>query len=408
MKEELKNRIIETIDRSRPEQISFLRKLIQAKSVNPSVTGLTDGKENEPVEVEAAKLVFSKLKDIGFNPRFENRSSSRPNVICEFGRAAKGGRNLIFNGHLDTVPPAKGYSFAPFSGAVKNGRVYGLGALDMKASLCAYVFMAKALRDFQQELKGRICLQFVSDEESGADSPFGTKFLLKKGYRGSAAIVGEPGMEKISIGSRGGYRFKIETFGEAAHTGSRDWEEKTVGRNAILEMTKAINALSSFPFKKRGGSLFSGRKNVLTFPTFIEGGTSINMVPDYCRAYGDARILPGVSKDFMERTIKGILRKEGIKFKLSTILYIPASIKSGGPLVGIVAENAFWIQGRKPKIGTAGPWSDAWLFIKRGIPAINFGCDGNGAHGKDEYVEIESMIDATKIYALTAVDYSGS
>ena len=404
----MKNRIIKNIDRSRPEQISFLRKLIQTKSVNPSVTGLTDEKENGAVEVKTAKLVFSKLKDSGFNPRFENRSPLRPNVICEFGRAAKGGRTLIFNGHLDTVPPAKDYSFDPFSGEVREGRVYGLGALDMKASLCAYVFMAKALRDFQQELKGRICLQFVSDEESGANSPFGTKFLLEKGYRGSAAIVGEPGMEKISIGSRGGYRFRIETFGEAAHTGSRDWEERTVGRNAILEMTKAINALSDFPFKKNKNTFFSGRKNVLTFPTFIEGGTSINMVPDYCRVYGDARILPGVSKDFMEKTIKRILRNEGIKFKLSTILYVPASVKSGGSLVEIVVKNAFRIQGRKPKLGVAGPWSDAWLFIKRGIPAINFGCDGNGAHGKDEYVEIESMLDATKIYALTAVDYSGS
>ena len=80
--------------------------------------------------------------------------------------------------------------------------------LDMKASLCAYIFMAKALKKVEKSLKGKIILQFVIDEEPMAASHFGTRYLLDKGYIGDAAIVGEPGLKKITIGNKGGYRFK--------------------------------------------------------------------------------------------------------------------------------------------------------------------------------------------------------
>ncbi len=399
----IKSKIIEEIEKSKKEQIEFLQKLVQTKSVNPNMDDPTKSSPYDPIELEVAELIFNKLKKIGLTPKFEGVSSSRPNVVCEFG---KGKRTLIFNGHMDTVPPPRGYDFNPFLGFIKNGKLYGAGALDMKSALCCYIYMAKVLLKFRKELNGKICLQFVIDEEPMAASHFGTRYLLEKGYIGDAVIVGEPGTRKITIGNRGGYRFKIEVFGEAAHTGSREWEQKKQGLNAISEMTKVIKVLQNFKFSTKEHSVFPGRKNVLTFPTLIKGGKAINIVPDSCTAFGDTRILPGITKEYIEKEIKKRIDGLGIKYRLTPIVYVPATfVKSTESIVQILKNNTKQILKKEPIVEGSGPWSDMWMFIEKGIPAVNFGCDGEGMHDKNEYVEIKSVINVTKIYALLALDF---
>jgi acetylornithine deacetylase/succinyl-diaminopimelate desuccinylase family protein len=371
--------------------------------VNPNISDPTKSSPYDPIELEVAEIIFKKLEGLGLSPKFEGISPSRPNVVCELG---KGKKTLIFNGHMDTVPPARDYDFNPFLGFIRNGKLYGIGALDMKSALCCYIYLAKALLKFEEELNGKVCLQFVIDEEPMAASHFGTRYLLDKGYTGSAAIIGEFGTKKIRIGNRGGYRFKIEVFGDAIHTALREWEQGKEGLNAILEMTKVINALQNFKFPIKKHPVFPGRKNVLTFPTLVEGGKAINIVPDSCVAFGDMRILPGITKDYIEEEIRKILNKLKIKYTLTPIVYVPAVfIKSTEPLVQILRNNSRKILKKEPISEGAGPWSDMWMFIEKGIPAVNFGCDGKGVHDKNEYVEIKSVIDVTKIYTLTAVDF---
>lgn len=401
--DKLKSEIIKEIEKSKSEQIKFLKKLVQTKSVNQNLDDPARSNPYDPIELEVAELIYNKLKKIGLDPKFEGVSSSRPNVICELG---KGKKTLVFNGHMDTVPPAGKWDFDPFLGIIKNGKLYGSGALDMKSALCCYIFMIKALLKFEGELEGKILLQFVVDEESMASSPFGTRYLIERKYTGDAVIIGEPGTKKIAIGNRGGYRFKIEVFGDAVHTGLREWEQKRKGRNAILEMVKVIKILQDFQFPKKEHPLFPGRKNVLTFPTLISGGKAINIVPDSCIAFGDIRILPGITKEVIEKEVRKKLNKTGIKYKLTPISYIPAVFtQPKEPIVQILKRNAKQILGREPVIEGAGPWSDMWMFREKGIPAVNFGCDGGGAHDKNEYVKIKSVIDITKIYSLTAVDF---
>jgi succinyl-diaminopimelate desuccinylase len=401
--DKIKLEIIKEIEKSKKEQVKFLQKLIQAKSVNPNMQDPTKSSPYDTVELNVAELIFNKLKEIGLSPKFEGISPLRPNVVCEFG---EGKKTLIFNGHMDTIPPPKGYDFNPFLGLIKNKKIYGVGASDMKSALCCYVYMAKALSKFSKELKGKICLQFVIDEEPMAASDFGTRYLLRKNRKGDAAIVGEPGAHKITIGNRGGYRFKLEVFGDAIHTGSREWEQKKLGNNAILEMTKAINALQKFKFPSKKHLAFPGRKSVFTFPTIIKGGESINIVPDSCTAFGDVRILPGVAKEYMEKQIKERLSKLKIKYKLTPFIYVPpAFIKPTEPIVKILQENSKKILKKKLIAEGSGPWSDMWMFAEKRIPTVNFGCDGDGVHDKNEYVEIKSLIEVTKIYSLTALDF---
>ncbi len=401
--DEIKSRIIEEIKKSKTEQIEFLQKLVQTRSVNPNMDDPMKSSPYDSVELEVAELISNELKKIGLFPRFESISPLRPNIVCEFG---KGKKTLIFNGHMDTVPPVQGYDFSPFLGFIENGKLYGTGALDMKSALCCYVYMARALSKFEREINGKVCLQFVIDEEPMAASHFGTYYLLEKGYTGNAAVIGEPGTRKITIGNRGGYRFKIEVFGDAVHTGSREWEQKKEGLNAILEMSKVINALQDFKFPIKEHPVFPKRKNVLTFPTLIKGGKAINVVSDSCVAFGDIRILPGVTKEYVEKEIKKRLDRLRIKYRLTPIVHVPAVfVKPSEPIVKILKNSIKRVLKKVPITEGSGPWSDMWMFIEKGIPAVNFGCDGQGMHGKNEYVEIQSVIDVTEIYALTAFDF---
>ena len=147
-------------------------------------------------------------------------------------------------------------------------------------------------------------------------------------------------------------------------------------------------------------------KNVLTFPTIIEGGEAINLVPDFCKAMGDARLLPGITKEYMEEKIKEILDKLDVNYKLRTIIYVPACvIDENEKIVKIVEKNAESFLGTTPKKEGAGPWSDLWMFVSRGIPAINFGPDGENMHGPDEFVYLDSMIKVTKIFAVSAIEF---
>ena len=365
---EIKRKILKEIEKSEKEQVEFLQKLVQTRSVNPNMDDPTKSSPYNPIELEIAELIFDKLRRIGLSPKFEGISSSRPNVVCEFGQ---GNKTLIFNGHMDTVPPPREYDFNPFLGSIKNKKIYGAGVLDMKSALCCYIYMAKALLKFEKELNGRICLQFVIDEEPMAASHFGTRYLLEKGYTGDAAIIGEPGVRKITIGNKGVYRFKIEVFGDAVHTGSREWEKKQQGLNAVLEMTKVIDSLQNLKFPTKEHPVFPGRKNVLTFPTIVTGGKAINIVPDSCVAFGDTRILPGITKKYMEREIKKRIDKLGVKYKLTPFVYVPAVfISPTESIVKILKDNARSILRKEPITEGAGPWSDMWMFIERSIPAV--------------------------------------
>lgn len=400
---DLKEKVLKEIEKNQEEEIRFLQKLVQTPSSNPFVKNPLNSDPSKPIEKKVAFLIYKKLKQIGLSPKFLGVSKNRPNVIASLG---KGKKTLIFNGHMDTIIPPSQYSFDPYSGMIKDNKVWGVGVLDMKASLAAYVFMAKALFKFKEKLRGRILLQFVVDEEPMAASLFGTAFLLKKGFKGKAAIVGEPGSHKITIGNKGGYRFKLEVFGEAIHTGSREWEQKKKGKNAILEMTKAIQAINKIRLKDKPHPAFPKRKSVLTFPTTISGGKAINIVPDVCVAFGDARLLPGITQKTIEKEITKTLKKLKTKHQLTPIVYVPPTVvRKNEPIVKMLRKNIVEILNQEPKVEGSGPWSDIWMFNEKGIPAINFGCKGGGFHSKDEWVEIKSVIETTKIYALTAIDF---
>lgn len=407
MDDKLLARLDFAVQRNRREQVDFLQRLIRAKSANPFTP--EDSSPVVPIEREVAYLIYDKLRVIGLMPEFRGASSERPNVVGAL-RGFGSERTLILNGHMDTVMPSPHWQMDPFAGTIRDNCMYGLGALDMKASLSVFIFAAQAVIEAGVKLGGDVLLTFVVDEEPGAYSPFGLAYLLNQGLTGTAAIVAEPENDNVTIGHRGGYRFKLTVHGESVHTGMADWERGSRGRNAILDMARVVTALSDFEVPYSESAAFPGRKPVFTFPTLIRGGTSINMVPDECSAYGDVRLLPGVDDCTIEDMIRERLDSiDHLDYTLERLLFVPScEISPSEEIVQILTHRAGEVLGKPPTTYGSGPWNDAWMLLTRGIPTVaGFGPNGGGAHGPDEFVDLDSVIDTTRIYARAIVDYVG-
>lgn len=405
--EKLERSLSKIIKKNFPEQMAFLAGLVRARSANHFTP--EESTAEEPVEREVAEMIRKRLKKWGLKPKFVGTSLLRPNVVCNVG-SKRARKSLMFNGHMDTAVPSEDYTLAPFSGAVRGNRLYGVGAYDMKGSLTGYLYAVKALLDAGVELDGRLLLTFVVDQEPGACSGFGTAYLLTRGIAAKAAIVGEPGTGKIAVGHRGGYRFKLTTFGEAVNTGVSSWERGEQGRNAIVDMARVISGLQNLEIPFKPARAFPGREPVFTFPVKIRGGSAAAMVPERCVAYGDVRLLPGNSDKQVRMLIREkLLQLPDIKYEIEDVLFVPAvEVDQKEEIVETLSEVAREVLGRKPVTEGAGPWNDAWMLIKRDIPTVcGFGPDGEGAHGPDEWVDLESLRKVTEIYARTAVRYLG-
>lgn len=389
-----------------PEEVTFLSSLVKAKSANPYTPH--NSPLREAVEGEVPTLIFEQLKEMGLSPKYVGASRERPNVVAEWGEK-RGRTSLMLNGHMDTIPPEGRDVVAPYSGSVRNGKLYGLGSLDMKASLAAYVFAVKALMSAKIKLKGKLTLAFVVDEESGACSGYGTQYLLEQGCVPKACLIGEHGSEYVRVGQRGVYRFRLVTKGESVHTGVSAWERGEAGHNAVVDMAKIVEALQGLEIPFKSSRMFEGRKPVFTFPTKIGGGSGLNAVPSECEAYGDVRLLPGNSDSQVKMLMVERLQKLNLSYEIQDLMFVPAvEIDQHDPLVVCLQKAAKGVLGYLPEAKVSGPGTDGWMLVKRDIPTImGFGPDGGGEHGKGEWVDLASLQKITEVYARFIVDYLG-
>jgi acetylornithine deacetylase/succinyl-diaminopimelate desuccinylase family protein len=398
------------IKRENKELIKFLQELVQANSVNP-YSPKESWKINEPIEKEVATLIYEKLKDFGLKPKFVSTIKNRPNVVCSLKRRGK--PVLILNGHMDTVDigDKRRWKFDPFSAKIVGNKLFGRGSADSKGGLASMIFAMKKLLEYKEEIEGNVIFCAVVDEEPGACSEIGSKLLLKRGLKGDACIICEPGTEKIAIGHRGGYRFKLITYGEAVHTGKSEWERKEKGVNAVTKMAKILLALEKLELDYKPSEIFPNRVPVLTPGTIIKGGTNINVVPDKCEALCDVRLLPNQTKEKIKKQIIDCIlqiKKDDpeLKFAIQDLVYVsPVYISKNEKIVQALYEVAKRVLKKDFKLEGSGAWSDAHFFINKNIPTVMFGPDGRNAHAENEFVFIDSVIKLSEIYAKTAVKF---
>ncbi len=376
--------------------VKFLQQLVRVPSVNP------------PGDVRAAsEIVKSTLAANGFSTRTVGVDDQRPNLIASFGQ---GNPVLCFNAHLDVVPSGElvAWTHPPFAAAIENGRVYGRGAGDDKASVTAQVMAGVALARSGIPLAGQLVITEVADEEMGG--PAGTALLINEEHiRPDWVIVGEQTLNTVAIGEKGLAGMRLTVTGKTAHAAL-----SSEGVNAIEGMALVISAIRRELWPK-----LANRTSPHFLPssgsiTKIVGGVRENVVPDRCEIYLDRRTIPGEDPISVRDEVLAIAREatRGIDGMSVTAdldsEYCPASSSDpDSPHVNaMLAANQYL--GLSQELTGFNMATDGRYFSRAGFPTIIYG-PGNPrlAHVADEWVGIDEVVSATKAYALTALQLLG-
>ena len=379
-----------------------LNRFMQKKELIDLTTRLIQIPTENPPGNEKKAFLFLKpiLSKMGFDVKILLSPKGRWNIIAE-KRWGKGGRRLIFNGHLDVVPAGHlaQWKYPPFQGKLKKGRIYGRGASDMKGGIASFLHAISMIdRSNIHPNQGAIILHLVSDEESHGHQ--GMDFLTRKRVvRGDAAIVGEPTDLDPVIGQKGALWFRISTIGKPAH-GSRPH----LGINAIEKMKKVINQLNSISLEKEHPLLGKPTFNIGT----IQGGTKINIVPERCEIEVDRRMLPSEKKEGVLREIKESLdslqlQDPSFQYQMEEIDFAePSEIDPEDEIVKISVEAIGEVRGERPKIKGFSGFTDARFYIKEcRIPTLILGPGGvDQSHTTNESVEVDALVKAAQIYGL--------
>ena len=285
---------------------------------------------------------------------------------------AKEGPTIVLHGHLDVVP-AHPEQFEPRE---DGDRLFGRGAYDMKGGLAS---MMVAARDLSEQDAVRVHLVVVSDEESDEATQRGSDYLVEQGYTGDFAITGEPTDLHIGVQAKGVLAMRIEVSGKSAH-GSTPW----LGDNAVLKALDVFRQIESMPFSRESSEFFD--RPSISLGRII-GGDVINKVPDLCVMDVDVRYLPGQDVEAILAEIRAIPDTH-----VHTVFHRqPANVERDNPYVVALAEAVHeGTPAERISVGRDGA-SDAISFIEAGVPAVEFGPEGAGHHGPEEWVSIPSL-----------------
>ena len=384
---ELAKLITEEVDKNKDEIIQLTQKLVRVPSLSGDALSLS----------QIAQIISEEMKKTGFSVELIEAEKGLTNVIGTFRGSADAPR-LLFNGHTDVVPAQVGrdWTVEPFSAKIKGGRIYGRGACDMKGGLAAMLTAPKIAFSLFPEYKGNLILTATVDEEIGGFK--GLKYVVDQGIKADMGIVCEPSDLKIVNVCKGLLQLRLRTKGKSAHGGVPEQ-----GVNAISKMLKILSKLEEYDFKQTS-------HEVLGKPTLnigrIDGGRKPNVVPDSCEAEIDIRYLPGKDHlqviDDLEKLIGEVREKDPqIETEVEIIRYRSSlEIAQDSPVIKTISEAGKRILGKCPEFRGMITPGDSEYLVKAGIPSVLFGPgDEHLAHSADEWIAINDILTATKIYA---------
>ncbi len=384
-------------DSDTEQVVGFTKDLVRIPSVNPP------GEETKVAEYFSAKL-----SQLGFKVDLYEVDKNRCNIVGTL-KGKGGGRTLMFNGHMDVVPPGDPslWKSPPFEGAISSDKVYGRGSVDMKGGMAAMLAAIKSLVDNSFEFRGTLVFAGVVDEEVASK---GTKSIIDKGYAADMAIVGEPTELKVKIAHKGMLMLEVTTTGQSVHASTVRSSNPRVGVNAIYKMAKAVSE-----FEKHLLVLEKKENHLVGNPTIsvgtISGGTKSNVVPERCTVVLERRIVPGEKIDDVRFEVEAILAKIGNNdpdFRYATrvlVTHEPAKVDADQQIVKICRDAVRQVTGSDLGATGAPFGTDMYLLVKKGIPTVILG-PGNiqQAHNANEFIEIQQLKDAVRIYAKVITD----
>jgi acetylornithine deacetylase len=372
-----------------------LSRLVQINSINPAFGPDPAG------EGPIAAWVAAELEGMGCTV---TRREPLPGRVSVAGRlpGAGGGPSLMLYAHSDTVG-VEGME-DPFGGSVRDGRLFGRGAYDMKGGLAACLGALKACRDAGVRLRGDLVVCAAADEETES---LGISDLLEV-VRTDAAIVTEPTELDVYVAHKGFCWIEVETRGRAAH-GSRYQD----GIDANLRMGRFLAELERLERAVR-----DRRPHPLLGPpslhaAVLKGGTGLSTYAASCLLQIERRTLPGETPESVLAEIEALLtglRSADPGFEGSARLLLSRPSLEGtpeSPIARTVIAAATLRLGRAPGIGGAAYWMDAALIAAKGIETVVIGGSGAGAHAAVEWADLDSVVSLSAILADAAVAYCG-
>jgi acetylornithine deacetylase len=316
------------------------------------------------------------------------------------------GPGLLLLGHTDVVPVGVGWTTDPFGGAVRDGRIYGRGASDMKGGLAASLTALAALRDVG--LSGPVELAALVDEEETGKGIRAYVESVQQPFLG--CLTAEPTDLQTIIGARGASYLRIEIHGKACHAGNPDDGANAIyGAAAVVAEIERLHAeLVQLPHPLLGPATWSVGQ--------IHGGAGGSIVPAECVVIADRRLLPGESPetvlDGLRERVDGLLLTErGLTVDVAMPMEMPAFETPADSVLALAADAALADAGG-PGLPLGG-WTAACDggFVARdlGIPVVVLGPGSaiNQAHRADESVAVSELIVAARAYALSALRLLG-
>ena len=395
-------KIMAQSEKYREAMVSFLQDLVRIPSVN--------GRDTEK---SVAERIVLEAENLGFTSSLIAKDADRPNATASYG---SGDDAFAVIAHIDTVAEGKhdDWSAPPFSAQIINGKMIGRGTADNKAGIACGLYAMAISRDLGllNPDSHKLILAGVVDEESGACSPLGVRYLLDKGYLKAKGAIYAYASDIVCIGHRGLLRLEITTRGESVHAGLAGWHNRDEGHNAVTGLADIMLRLEKLELPAEPVPGFEHLGFTITPGTLFNGGDYASIVPNKAAGMVDIRLLPGQMKDETLEAIDEIItevRKErpGLRVETHLLVDIPgASIAVDHPLVQLAQKYTGIVHGQEWPIRGAGPGNEGYMLIGAGIPTLcGFGPTGGKAHAPDEWVLVDSLPRIAALFAGLSAEY---
>ena len=414
--------ISDSVDALASDLVQFIQALVQTPSLpnhEHAVQALIAARLAAlGLEVDTVPSRFAELRD---HPAFNDDGfdpERRVNVVGRWrGTGPAGGRSLILNGHVDVVAtgdPAL-WSVPPWSGEVRDGKLYGRGACDMKAGVATGVFALAALRRLGFRPAGDILMESVIGEESGG---VGTLTTIVKGYTADACLVLEPTALDLCPLQSGALTFRLTVPGKAAHAAMRQHGVSAIEKFALLH--QALLQLEADRHAAYHADLYDDPRYVAPISIgTVTAGQWHSTVPERVVAEGRLGVFPGEStagaRQALETAIAHAAQADPwLRDHPPTVEWFEGQFESGAtdpahPLVQTLASAHAAVLGHAPRVRGVPYGADLRLFTNHAhMPAVLYGAgDVSLAHGVDEYIPVADVVTATKVVALLVARWCG-
>jgi len=378
-------------------------------------------------ELEMARYMRSAMEQMGLEVSWQEVEEGRPNVIGRWeGRGT--GKDLMFNGHMDTSntgrePHLTGIGYKPHA-VIKDGMIYGLGIYNMKGALVCYLQAVQALQRARVQLAGDVIVAAVVGEiektqwgEEFAGKQYrgygvGSHYLVNHGVLPDMCILGEPTDMKLVLGHYGSLWVRLATQGSYAHTGFTTGHEK---ENSIRRMHDVLQAVWEWISSWQEKTTYGNKKGVVN-PGCIRAGHPwrASRTPERAEVFLDIRVPPTMLMTEARREVQKLVRTlcerypdYGIAWE--TMVSVPgAEIRADHEMVKAIETSHRRVTGETPTRDTVLWCSDASVLTRFGIDTVNYGPSSGPRDAEGEKVSIKTLVEVTKIYALTAAEICGA